>query len=295
MKEKNKEVALVLSGGGARGMAHIGVIRTLEDHGYTISSLAGTSIGALIGGIYLSGKLDEYIKWVTAVSKFDILKFMDFAISKNGFIKGEKVFKKLRPFIADVNIEDLPIPFACVAVDIHNHREVAFTKGPLIDAIRASVAIPTVLHPFKYDGCELVDGGVSNPLPLDLVRRRENDLLVAVDLNADIPYQPPLLVSEVNNSIQTYDKALQFINEKWSKYFRNGKTKSIGFFDLITQSIYAMQMKLTQVAIEKYRPDVLVCISKTSCDMFEFHRAEEMILYGQRQLEAELKNIHAKV
>ncbi len=283
MKTQNKEVALVLSGGGARGMAHIGAIRTLEQQGFKITSIAGTSIGALIGGVYLSGKLDAYVDWVSSISKLDILKFMDFAISKSGFIKGEKIFQKLEPFILDTVIEELPVPYAAVAVDIVNHKEIIFREGPLISAIRASVAIPTVLRPFNYNGSDLVDGGVSNPLPLDAVKRHECDLLVAVDLNADLPYTPMNKSFENESSSQTYEKALQFINEKWSKYFKNGKRKSIGFFDLVTQSIYAMQIKLTQVAIERHKPDLLINISRQSCDMFEFHRAEEMIDYGSKQ------------
>jgi len=296
MNMENKEVALVLSGGGARGMAHIGAISALEEHGYKITSIAGTSIGSLIGGIYLSGKLDEFIDWVTHVSKFDILTFMDFAISKSGFIKGEKVFQKLKPFIKkDMLIEDLPVPYAAVAVDIRNHKEVVFTKGLLIEAIRASVSIPTIMRPFMFEGAELVDGGVSNPLPLDIVQRNHGDLLVAVDLNADISYHSAIKIVVNDTTNQTYEKALQFINEKWSKYFKNGKQKSIGYFDLVTQSIYAMQMKLTQFAIDQQKPDLLIKISRHSCDMFEFHRAEELIAYGRKQMESELKKLNIKV
>ena len=292
MKTENKDAALVLSGGGARGMAHIGAIRALEEQGFNITSIAGTSIGSLIGGIYLAGKLDEFVDWVTNISKLDILKFMDFAISKSGFIKGEKIFKKLKPFIGDARIEELPIPYAAVAVDIQNHKEIIFREGPLFEAIRASVAIPTVLRPYNHDGHNLVDGGVSNPLPLDVVKRNENDLLIAIDLNADTPYHFLRKSEEENENMhQTYEKALQFINEKWSKYFRNGKPKSIGFFDLVTQSIYAMQMKLTQVAIEQNPPNLLVKISRNSCDMFEFHRAEEMIEYGKKQMESAISNL----
>jgi len=174
-------VALVLSGGGARGMAHIGVIEGIQKMGYTITSIAGTSIGALIAGIYVSGKMDEFKKWVIHVSKFDVIKLMDFAISKNGFIKGEKVFNALKKFIRDVNIEELEIPYAAVAVDIKNHKEIVFRSGPLKEAIRASVSIPTVLQPVYYNEVELVDGGVLNPLPINCIHRNDGDLLIAVD------------------------------------------------------------------------------------------------------------------
>ncbi|MCB0804430.1 MAG: patatin-like phospholipase family protein [Bacteroidales bacterium] len=293
MNTDQKTVALVMSGGGARGMAHIGVIKALEENGYRISSIAGTSIGALIGGIYLSGKLDEFVEWTANIGKYDLLKFMDFAINKSGLIKGEKVFQKLKPFVNDVKIESLSIPYAAVAVDIMSHTEVVFSKGSLVDAIRASAAIPTVLRPFNLNDRFLVDGGVLNPLPIDVVKRNPGDLLIAVDLNADIPFKPAEIEKpEKDEANQTYEKALQFINEKWSKFFKSDKSKSIGFFDLITQSIYAMQIKLTQAAIEKHQPDVVVRISKNSCEMFEFHKAVEQIAYGRKQLENKLQEFN---
>ena len=282
---KNQNIALVLSGGGARGLAHIGVIERLVDQGYTISSIAGTSIGSLIGAIHISGKLPQFKKWITKRGKLDIIRLMDFAISNNGFIKGEKVFGELNKYVVDSNIEDLNIPYAAVATDIRRHTEFVFTRGRLIDAIRASVAIPTVLKPFEKDGIELVDGGVLNPLPLDIVSRMPGDLMVAVDLNADFEYEPPEGFLNQTQHNKTYEKAITYINDKWSGFFKNGKHKRTGFFDLITQSIFAMQLKLTQVAIEKHKPDIVISISKNACDLFEFHRAAEMIEYGRIQTE----------
>jgi len=294
MENDKKNIALVLSGGGARGMAHIGVIEALENNGYTITSVAGSSIGSLIGGIYLSGKLPEFEEWVMGISKFDIIRLMDFAVSKNGFIKGEKVFRELKRFISDRNIEDLDRPYAAIAVDLKNHREVIFTKGKLVKAIRASVSIPTVLRPARYHDIDLVDGGVLNPLPLNSVHRSGSDLLVGVDLNADISYDFKVKkqMEEEMEEQTTYEKAIEFINKKWSKYFRNDKHKTIGYFDLITHSIYTMQMKLTQLAIEKYKPDVVVEISKKSCDIFEFHRAAELRAYGREQTLKALEKIN---
>jgi len=288
MGKQSKEVALVLSGGGARGMAHIGVIEALLEKGFTISSIAGTSIGSLVGAVYVSGNLPEFRTWVEHTGKLDVFRLMDFAISKNGFIKGEKVFKQIKKYVQDVNIETLEIPYAAVAVDIQNHKEIVFKSGNLVKAIRASISIPTVLKPIENNGVELVDGGVLNPLPLDVVSRKPGDILVAVDLNADIDYFPPEGFSQENNKNKTYDKALEYINEKWSAFFKNGKQKQSGFFDLITQSIFAMQMKLTQIAIEQNNPDVVISISKDACDIFEFHRAEELINYGRKQLDAEV-------
>lgn len=289
MSNKKQDIALVLSGGGARGMAHIGVIETMLENGYNISAIAGTSIGSLIGGIYASGNLDSFKAWVKTQSRMDIFRLMDVVISKSGLIRGEKVFKELGKFISDKNIEDLPIPYAAVAVDVRNHKEIIFTSGKLKDAIRASVSVPTVFKPKMHNGIELVDGGVLNPLPLNRVNRIAGDQLWAVDLNASIPYQQPIQNKEQENVNQNYLKALDFINEKWTRFFKNGKPKkSSGFFDIITLSVYAMQIKLTQIAIEKHQPDLVVEISKKSCDLFEFHRSEELINYGRKQLEIAL-------
>lgn len=281
-------MALVLSGGGARGMAHIGVIEKMLEKNLEITSVAGTSIGALVGGVYASGNLNAFREWVKTQSRMDVIRLMDVVISRNGFIRGEKVFKELSQFISDKNIEDLPIPYAAIAVDIKKHQEIVFTKGKLKDAIRASVSVPTVFKPKLFNGVELVDGGVLNPLPLDRVMRSDGDQLWAVDLNADIPYKQPKQNKEQENVNENYRNALDFINEKWSKYFKSGKQKSSGFFDIITMSVYAMQMKLTEIAIEKHQPDLLVKISKTACDLFEFHRSEELINYGKKQLEKAL-------
>ena len=289
MGGKTKNVALVLSGGGARGMAHIGIIEELLARGYKITSIAGTSIGSVVGGIYAAGNLDGYKDWITSLSRLDIFKLMDFAISKSGLIKGEKVFNEVKKIIGNKNIEDLNIPFAAIAVDINKHKEVVFTTGSLISAIRASVSIPTVLLPFEYNGLELVDGGVLNPLPLDHVKRTDNDILVAVDLNADIPYKKPAKINISENHHSNYLQAIERVNLKWSKFFRNNKQKKTGYFDLITNSIYAMQAKLTKIAIEKHKPDILINISKDACDIFEFHRAEEMIEYGKKQFKAMIK------
>lgn len=182
---------------------------------------------------------------------------MDFAIGKNGFIKGEKVFKELQKFIKDVNIEELEIPFSAVAVDILNHKETVFTSGSITKAIRASVSIPTILKPITVDNMELVDGGVLNPLPIDCFQRQKDDILIAVDLSADIPYKKPNVFGYPDSHNKTYLKIKDLINEKWSKLIKNNHSKKIGYFDLITESIYAMQMKLTQIAVEKYKPDML--------------------------------------
>jgi NTE family protein len=279
-----KAVALVLASGGARGMAHIGVIEELEKQNFEISSIAGSSFGAVVGGIYAAGYLQEFKEWLLDLDKGDVFRLMDFTLSSQGFIKGNRVFHEIMPFITEINIENLPLPYKAVAVDPHRQEEVIFNKGKLIDAIRASVAIPSIIEPYLIDNRELIDGGVLNPIPLDLVDRKENDLLIAVNINANIPYPKKKKLSfeqktrEQNNLL----KSLEF-NERWEKLFpkdKSGKDK-IGHLAMLNRSYDMMQNKITSMMVEKYKPDILVNISREVCSTFDFFRAEEIIQLGK--------------
>ncbi|MBM3436637.1 MAG: phospholipase, partial [Bacteroidetes bacterium] len=207
---------------------------------------------------------------------------------------GEKVFRKLQDFIDDIRIEDLEIPYAAVSVDIKNHSEVIFRSGSLVKAIRASVSIPTLIRPITYQGIELVDGGVLNPLPLDTIVKTGNDIVVAVDLNSNIPYTRKSISRIEKGHDSKYRKAKEFINRKWPGSVKEKDNRGIGFFDLITESIYTMQMKLTELSIEKNKPDILVRISRHSCEIYEYHRASEMIDYGRKQLRSALAEFEGK-
>ncbi len=177
-------VSLVLGSGGARGYAHIGVIEELVAQGFDIRSVAGSSMGALVGGVYAAGQLDAFRDWVKPLQRFDVLRLLDWTTSGGGLIKGDRIIDKLRGLIGEVNIEDLPIAFTAVAVDLMSQREVWFSRGPLFDAIRASIAIPTVLRPHYYEGRTLVDGGLLNPVPITPTLRDLTDCTIAVDINA---------------------------------------------------------------------------------------------------------------
>ncbi|HSA05173.1 MAG TPA: patatin-like phospholipase family protein [Tenuifilaceae bacterium] len=289
---KSKNVALVLSSGGARGLAHIGVIDELQARGYNITSIAGSSMGALVGGLLAAGKIDEFRNWVITLNKKDVLSLIDFTITTKGFVKGDKVFERMRKLnlIPDINIEDLPIPYAAVAVDILNNKECVFQSGSLLKAIRASISIPSVFTPVSLDNGLLVDGGVLNPLPLKLVKRNPSDLLVAVDLNALNVYEKPKLPKKKVSTESQNERFAALIN-KWDELFghNNPKStkekkvtpKSIGYFDVLMRSVLLMQSKLTTYATEITPPDVLVPISKDSSTVFEFYKAEELIAYGK--------------
>lgn len=294
LKKKSKSVALVLGSGGARGLAHIGVIEELFRRGYKISSISGSSMGAMIGGLLATNKLEEYKKWILSLDKLDILTLIDFTISSKGIVKGQKVFERMQDMnmIPDVNIEDLPVPYTAVAVDIINNELVVFKSGSLQTAIRASISIPSVFTPQPYSNTLLVDGGVLSPLPLEFVERKPGDILVAVDLNALIPYNTPSPKNNKKGWMAENPKIEQML-AKWDKLFGHNnqkeeeskqlKPKSIGYFDLAMRSVQLMQSQLTQYALKLTPPDVLVSISKNSATVFEFYRAAELIEYGRRQ------------
>jgi NTE family protein len=191
-------VSLVLGSGGARGYAHIGAIEELVAQGFDIRSVAGSSMGALVGGVYAAGKLDAYRDWVKPLQRFDVLRLLDLTFSGGGLIKGDRIIDKLRELIGEIRIEDLPISYTAVAVDLLAQREVWFSRGSLFDAIRASIAIPTVLRPHHYEGRTLVDGGLLNPVPITPTLRDLTDCTIAVDINApaetsgDVPGATPV-------------------------------------------------------------------------------------------------------
>lgn len=299
----SKNVALALSSGGARGVAHIGVIDELLKSGYTITSVAGTSMGAMVGGMLAKGTLDEFTLWLLSFTKMDVIKFLDLTISSGGLIKGEKIMKVVERFIGDINIEDLSIPFACVASDLVAQKEIVFTEGSLLEAIRASSAIPTIFLPVKRDGMLLVDGGVLNPLPLNLVKRSDDDILVAVDVNANIPYHPPINKKEQQNHEKHFSKLRLALNEKWSGLIdqyadklKNGnlpKPKNVNLFDIISESVHVSQNKLTTLALATGQPDVVIKLSYHMGTIFDFYRSQELIEAGRLACRAALENISA--
>jgi NTE family protein len=183
---KQKTVSLVLGSGGARGYAHIGVIEKLLEHGYEIKSISGSSMGALIGALYACEKLDAYKEWILGLDLIDVAKLVDLSFAGRGIIQGDKVFAVIKEMIGDILIEDLPIPFTAVATDLTKQKEVWIQKGSLIDAVRASIAIPTVFTPKKIEGRYLIDGGVLNPLPIAPTVADNTDLTIAVNLSAHV-------------------------------------------------------------------------------------------------------------
>jgi NTE family protein len=276
-----KTVSLVLGSGGARGLAHIGIINCLEEHGYEIKSIAGSSMGALIGGIYATGQLDVYKDWVCELEKMDVFRLLDFSFGEGGIIKGERIIDALRKMIGDYNIEDLPLSFTAVATDLDNQKEVWLNKGPLFDAIRASIAIPSIFTPYEYHDKRLVDGGLLNPIPIAPTLKDKTDITIAVNLSAP-PINKPYGQSATNiqdEQPHSQNKFVKFVEEIRDKMLP-GEPEEIGVFDIIAKSIDAMQNTIARFKLAAYAPDVIIDIPSNACAFYEFYRADEMISLG---------------
>ena len=309
------KVALVLGSGGARGYAHIGVIEALEARGYDIIAVSGCSMGALIGGVYAAGKLPEYRDWVCHLDYFDVLKLVDVTWSPMGAMRANKVMSKLEELVGDTLIEDLLIPVTTVATDLVRQREVWFQNGSLLQAIRASIAVPGVITPVHVGGQVLVDGGLLNPLPMmPILAAHEADFVVAVNVTAHSP-QPitleQLLPSAERNDSRTalerdraanigswIDDVRATTRRLWDELGgSNGETggeasdidetadlpgrRESGKLDMILESFDITQAALAKYKIAGYPPDVLIEIPKTVCSAYEFHRANELIRLGR--------------
>ena len=272
-------VSLVLGGGGARGLAHIGVIQWLTENGYDIRSIAGSSMGALVGGIYAAGKLDVYAEWVLALERMQVVRLLDPAFGRTGLFKGERIIGVLRDLIGEFNIEELPIAFTAVATDLDAGEEVWLRKGHLFDAIRASIATPLIFTPFVQGGRQLLDGALVNPIPIAPTLDDETDLTVAVDLSGPMEAReaPPASAPHPNGN--AYQQRIRAFIEN----LQPGKPPASpmhGMIDIAFASMEAMQNTIARLRLAAYSPDVTVAIPRNACGFHEFWRAEELIALG---------------
>ena len=281
-------IALALGTGGARGLAHIGAIEAIVAAGYRITAVSGSSMGALIGGIYAAGKLDVYRDWVCALQKIDVLKLVDWTLSGAGLIKGERIIDALRDLIGEVDIEALSIPFTAVATDLDREREVWLTRGPLFDAIRASIAIPTIFRPHPVHGHRLVDGGLMNPLPLTPLLQSPSDYTVAVNVNS-APETLAASRTPVKQSARTglRSRITAFVKRTIGNH--DDKIAEPGWMDTLTQSLDLMQENLTGFRLAADRPDLVIEIPRNASAVYEFYRASELIELGRERAERALK------
>jgi NTE family protein len=274
------KISLVLSGGGARGYTHIGVIKELKKQGFKIISIAGTSMGALIGALEACGKLEIYEKWVSNLDVMDMMKFLNNPFSKNGWLNSDKIFNKIKELVGDYNIEDLPIKFTAVATDLNKKKEVWFQKGPLWDAVKASASIPGIFSPVKMGNMLLVDGGVLNLMPVAPVMSDMSDMIIAVNLygnDKDIKIKLPKEVKKKQN----------LMAEIWDKIFKEKQ-------DPVNQSIDLMMDTIFRYRKAEYTPDIEIEIPKDIAKWYEFHRAVELIKIGEEFAKDAIKNARNK-
>ena len=273
-----KNIALALSSGGARGLAHIGAIEELESQGYHITSIAGCSMGALIGGVYAAGKLEEFRDWMKTIDRKKMLELTDFSLSLNHLVKGTRIIKAIMEFVPDVPIEDLPIPYCAVATDWISGREVVIDKGSLFEAIRASISLPTFYEPVRRDGMILIDGGVVNPIPMNRVQRHEGDLLVGVDVSGH-DYNAQWEKMQKQAEKQKQDKSLK------SKLLDIIIPDNIEFnyYTLLsrTSSIMIRQNSLLMAQLAK--PDILIDIQMSRYGSFDYDKSERLINIGRNK------------
>jgi len=281
-----KTVSLVLGSGGARGLAHIGVIHWLEENGYSIESISGCSIGALIGGAYAAGKLDEFEHWVRPITKIDIVTLLDMSWNRRGLVKGDKVINTLIELVGNQLIEDLPIRYTAIATDVKNEKEIWINSGPLFDAIRASISLPLLFTPYTYKGIELIDGGVLNPVPIAPTFHDETEVTIAVNLGGPVmsseietDEQPKL----VEDSQQFYEKISRYIKNRLQQKAATLTEADWGVYDVANQAFDAMQSTIARQKLAAYPPDHTIEIARNACGILDFDRADEMIALGYKK------------
>ncbi len=323
-----KNVALVLSSGGPRGFAYIGAIEALLERGYTITSVAGASIGSLIGGIYVTGRLSEFKEWLFSLNSWKVFTLMDLSIGKNHFVKGDRIINAIKEIVPEVYIEELPIPYRAIATDLYTGQEIVFDKGQLFTAIRASISIPSLFKPVKYGMRTLIDGGIANSLPTNRIVRTEDDIIVAFDVNhVDVEniqeivqrdYEKQLanelfeqskrtelmeVFGEINNeSNVSLIKRLKHIGSRSASILREYISYQKehddedcleygeNYYELLDRTFNLMNHKNTELSLALYKPDVLIRMPFDSYgDISDYAKAREISDIGYNLMMQELK------
>ena len=285
-----KNVALVLSSGSSRGLAHIGAIEALEANGYTITSVAGCSMGAIVGGMFAAGKLAELKTWFAEMTRRRMFELTDFALSKNYLVKGERIMEALGELIPDVKMEDLQMPLALVATDMNSGDEVVFRTGNLNRAIRASFSIPVVLQPVREGDTLLMDGGIANPLPLNRVVRHEGDILVCSNVSAKWLPTPAAETTETTKNTEPSRSPswLERLLEQRDKLFKQTESEmsSLTILDKVSDVMIQQHGELMK---QLCPPDINMDMAMNQFGSFDYDRADEIIQFGFDQMSAAIK------
>ncbi|WP_319543528.1 patatin-like phospholipase family protein [uncultured Pseudodesulfovibrio sp.] len=289
---RKKTVSLVLGSGGARGLAHIGIIHWLEENGYEIQSITGCSMGALVGGIYAIGKLDEFEEWVRAITLPNMISLLDFAMESNGLFKGNKIIDTLKGLVGEKLIEELDISFTAVATNIESAKEVWIDEGPLFDAIHASISLPLFFTPFKFNGVDLVDGGILNPVPIAPTFSDHTDITIAVNLCGK-PEKDVTLPSEKEDESSILSSAISDFTGKIKSSFPRAKN-GMKARNIVLQSFDAMQGTIARQKIAAYPPDHVLEIPRNLCMILDFDKAAALIQYGYDKADTLLQPVFKK-
>lgn len=324
---KSKNIALALSSGGPRGFAYIGAIEELTARGYHITSIAGTSIGSLIGGIYAAGKLGDFKEWLYGLNKWEIFRLMDLSFGMNHIIKGEKIIDEIMTIVPEVNIEDLAIPYCAIATDLYTGEEHVFDHGSLFYAIRASISIPSLFEPVQHGQTMLIDGAIANCLPINRVQRTNDDILVAFDLNdIDIKGIRNILQRDAlakkqaenfkNEKRADLQEAVNFVTKRTDislvnrlKHFGSESIDLIkdmmryhhsnplddaleygeNYYELLERTFSLMNYHNTRLSLQLYRPDILVRMPFDAYgDMTDYAKAKDIADIGRKLMKAAL-------
>lgn len=312
-------VALSLGSGGARGYAHIGVINELRDRGHEIVGVAGSSMGALVGGLEAAGKLDEYAAWASSLTQRAVLRLLDPSLTSAGVLRAEKILDAVREILGEAVIEDLPIPFTAVTTDLIAGKSVWLQRGPVDEAIRASIAIPGVIKPHVLDGRLLADGGILDPLPMAPIAAINADLTIAVSLGGGNPNrgapeshpEPGTTVELLSRMWRSTTALLDTSTARTlldtpaartvlSRFTNDGveaddhgeyvesSVPTLGSFEVMNRTIDIAQAALMRHTLAAYPPDLLIEVPRNACRSLEFHRADEVIDIGQELAAAAL-------
>ena len=285
-----KDVALVLSSGGARGLAHIGAIEELEAQGYNITSIAGCSMGALIGGVYAAGKLETFRDWMKTVDRKKMLELTDFSLSLNHIVKGSRIIEAIMEFVPDMPIENLPIPYCAVATDLKAGHEVVFRKGSLFDAIRASISLPSFYEPVHRDGMILIDGGVTNPIPMNRVERHKGDILIGIDVSGhDYAAQSQLQQELAEKRKRSRSLSQQILNKLIPDNLE------FNYYTMLSRVSSLMIRQNSILMAQLTKPDVLVDIQMSRYDGFDYDKSEKIIAVGRQKTLQALNIYHKKL
>ena len=319
MIEENKQmtrpkIGIALGSGAARGWSHIGVIRALRDMGIEPDIVTGASVGAVVGAALAAGKLDEFADWIGGLDRMGVFRLLDAKLSGGGFIQGRTLLAAIEKKIGNPNIEDLGLEFGAVAAELGTGREIWLRKGPVLDAVRASMTLPGLFSPMKMDGQYLLDGGIVNPVPVSLARAMGAQIVIAVNLNGDLVghdfltqadnrFGEPILTSpegadgdekleeENHSALRSWAESLKLnIGNKLDKYvasMRKDKDKPVepGLFDVIIGAIDIMQDRITRARMAGEPPDIHITPRLRQIGVMDFDRAEEAIREGHAATE----------